>query len=64
MLSAKDFQRIKNFDSARELFTEGGPTFSRAGIQKKNHIQISIRNNNCTKGFFLPRKLIKFPLLL
>lgn len=58
---SKGFSDYENFDSARGLFTEGGPAFPGAGIQKKNHIQICIRNNNCIKGFFLPRKLIKFP---
>jgi len=58
---SKGFSAYKNFDSARGLFTEGCPAFPGAGIQKKNHIQICIRNNNCIKGFFLPRKLIKFP---
>lgn len=48
---------IKNFDSSRGVFTEGGAAFPGAGIQKKNHIQLCIRNMNCIKGFFLPRKL-------
>ncbi len=47
---------IKEFDSARGVFTEGGPAFPGAGVQKKSHIQICIRNMNCIKGFFLPRK--------
>lgn len=48
---------INNFDSSRGVFTEGGPAFPGAGIQKKSHIQLCIRNMNCIKGFFLPRKL-------
>lgn len=47
---------IKEFDSARGVFTEGGPAFPGAGVQKKSHIQICIRNMDCIKGFFLPRK--------
>lgn len=46
---------IQEFDSARGVFTEGGPAFPGAGIQKKSHIQICIRNMDCIKGFFLPR---------
>lgn len=46
---------IKEFDTARGVFTEGGPAFPGAGVQKKSHIQICIRNMNCIKGFFLPR---------
>jgi len=60
-IRAKGYTDFKAFDSARGLFTEGGPAFPGAGIQKKNHIQICIRNNNCIKGFFLPRKSVKFP---
>lgn len=52
---------LRCFDSSRGVFTEGGPTFDGAGIQKKNHIQICIRNKNCIKAFFIPRKEIKFP---
>jgi len=47
---------IKAFDSARGVFIEGGSAFPGAGVQKKSHIQICIRNMNCIKGFFLPRK--------
>lgn len=47
---------LKEFDSVRGVFTEGGPAFPGAGIQKKSHIQICIRNMDCIKGFFLPRK--------
>ena len=46
---------IKEFDTARGVFTEGGPAFPGAGIQKKSHIQICIRNMDCIKGFFIPR---------
>lgn len=48
--------KIKDFDTVRGVFTEGGPAFPGAGIQKKSHIQICIRNMDCIKGFFLPRK--------
>ncbi len=47
---------LKEFDSTRGVFIEGGPAYPGAGIQKKSHIQICIRNMNCIKGFFLPRK--------
>ena len=49
------------FDSVRGVFTEGGPAFPGAGILEKNHIQVCIRNHNCIKGFFLPRKKVDFP---
>lgn len=46
---------LKEFDSVRGVFTEGGAAFPGAGVQKKSHIQICIRNMECIKGFFLPR---------
>lgn len=56
----KGFSTYRKFDSTRGVFTEGGPAFSGAGIFEKSHIQICIRNLNCIKGFFLPRKEIDF----
>jgi hypothetical protein len=47
---------LKPFDSVRGVFTEGSPIFPGAGINEKNHIQICIRNSDCIKGFFKPRK--------
>jgi hypothetical protein len=58
---AKGYSDLSHFDTARGIFTEGGPAFEGAGIQKKNHIQICIRNSNSIKGFFIPRKETKFP---
>ncbi len=46
---------IKEFASARGVFTEGGPAFPGAGVQRKSHLQVCIRDMNCIKGFFLPR---------
>jgi hypothetical protein len=59
-ISEKGFSDYKIFDSARGIFTEGGPAFPGAGIQSKNHIQVCIRNLNCIKGFFMPRTEIVF----
>lgn len=59
--SVKGFSDYRSFDSARGVFTEGGEAFTGSGIQMKSHIQICIRNMNCIKGFFLPRKEIVFP---
>lgn len=44
------------YDSVRGIFTEGRPLYPNAGFNEKDHIQICIRNPNCIKGFFLPRK--------
>jgi hypothetical protein len=59
-IQSKGFSNRKIFDSTRGVFTEGGPVFEGAGILEKTHIQICIRNPNCIKGFFLPRKEIDF----
>lgn len=55
------FSSITIFDSTRRAFLEGGPAFPGAGIHKKSHIQICIRNINCIKGFFIPREKVQFP---
>ncbi len=59
--SNQGHSKLKRFDTVRGIFTEGGPAFEGAGIQAKNHIQICIRNLNCIKGFFIPRKESPFP---
>lgn len=51
---------VKIFDSTRGVFTEGGPAFNGAGIFEKSHIQICVRNPDCIKGFFNPRKSTDF----
>ncbi|MFN0049268.1 MAG: hypothetical protein ACKVOU_09110 [Cytophagales bacterium] len=58
-IKLKGYSESKHFDTTRGIFTEGGPAFEGAGIQKKNHIQICIRNPNCIKGFFIPREEVK-----
>jgi hypothetical protein len=57
-IAKNKFSPLKEFDTARGIFTEGGPAYEGAGIQLKNHIQICIRNLNCIKGFFIPRDKI------
>lgn len=47
----------RRFDSVRGVFVEGDPIYPAAGVREKNHIQICVRNPNCIKGFFEPRKL-------
>jgi hypothetical protein len=59
-IKRKGYCDFNIFDSARGVFTEGGPAFPGAGIQTKSHIQICIRNLNCIKGFFMPRIETKF----
>jgi len=63
-LDEQNYSSYKVFDSVRGVFSEGGSAFPGAGIKKKSHIQICIRNFNCIKGFFIPREEIEFPIRL
>jgi hypothetical protein len=49
-------ENLKSFDSVRGVFVEGNELYPGAGFNEKNHIQICIRNPNCIKGLFVPRK--------
>lgn len=49
------------FDSVRGVFFEGNTLYPGAGFYEKTHIQISIRNPNLIRGFFIPRKGSKWP---
>lgn len=51
-----DKNNLISFDSVRAVFVEGKPIYPNAGFYDKSHIQICIRNPNCIKGVFLPRK--------
>lgn len=46
-----------HYDSVRGVFFEGDELYKNAGFREKNHIQIAVRNQNCIKGFFVPREL-------
>lgn len=59
-ITLKGYSDYKLFDSVRGMFTEGGPAYHGAGIKKKTHVQICVRNLNCILGFFLPRKETNF----
>lgn len=48
---------VEPFDSARGLFSEGDYIYPDAGIKEKTHVQISVRNPNCIKGYFKPREV-------
>ncbi|HBT73567.1 MAG TPA: hypothetical protein DEB37_15370 [Lysinibacillus sp.] len=43
------------YDTVRGVFFEGQDLYENAGFKEKNHIQIAVRNQNCIKGFFIPR---------
>lgn len=45
---------IKQYDSVRAPFLEGGKLYPEAGFQSQNHIQICARSVDCIKGYFRP----------
>ena len=47
----------KPYDTVRGVFTEGVETYPNAGFKEKTHVQISVVNPNCIKGYFLPREV-------
>lgn len=47
---------IEPFDSVRGMFPEGGPLYPGGKIMLKSHVQIAVRNSDCIKGVFWPRR--------
>jgi hypothetical protein len=45
---------MEPFDSVRGPFLEGEPIYPGAGFRSQTHIQISVRNTDCIKGYFRP----------
>lgn len=45
------------FDSVRGVFFEGESIYETSGFKEQSHIQICIRNPNCIKGFFAPKRI-------
>ena len=44
------------YDSVRGVFLEGNAIYENSGFREQTHIQLCIRNPNCIKGYFEPRK--------
>lgn len=54
---AREYNKIRAYDSVRGVFWEGDELYPNAGFREKDHIQLCIINPNCIKGFFLPRNM-------
>ena len=52
---------LRPFDSVRSAFVEDEPVYEGSGIDRKNHIQIAVRNPHCIKGYFRPLKPPELP---
>jgi hypothetical protein len=48
--------KLKPYHTVRGVFTEGEEIYPGSGFYEKSHVQICVRNPNCIKGYFLPRK--------
>lgn len=46
---------VTPFDTLRGLFLEGDPIYPDSGFQSQTHVQIAVRNQDCIKGYFIPR---------
>jgi hypothetical protein len=55
----REENNLKPYDSVRGIFVEGEELYPTAGFRDKNHIQLSIINPNCIKGYFLPREKVE-----
>lgn len=43
------------FQTVRGVFVEGGPAFHGAGIHRKSHVQVAVRDVSAILDYFLPR---------
>ncbi len=50
----REIKKEVPYDSVRGLFTEGAEMYPGSGFTEKAHIQVSIINPNCIKGYFSP----------
>lgn len=56
-LVAQEKLQGNEYDSVRGVFFEGNELYKNAGFRERNHIQISVINPNCIKGYFKVRKV-------
>lgn len=49
-----DTAPLQSYDTVRGAFWEGGPIYPGARIEKKNHVQICVRNADSIIGYFRP----------
>ena len=49
-----DTAPLQSYDTVRGAFWEGGPIYPGARIEKKNHVQICVRNSASIIGYFRP----------
>ena len=54
MHGVRQDQALLPYDTVRAAFGEGDKLYPNAGLTARNHIQISVRNTECIKGYFRP----------
>ena len=47
-------QKLREFETVRAAFTEGGPLYPGSGFSARNHIQICVRKQRNIKGYSRP----------
>lgn len=47
-------KRLDPYETVRGAFVEGEPVYPEAGFREKTHIQISVCDHRCIKGYFRP----------
>ena len=52
----REINQYEPFDSVRGIFTEGVEVYPGSAFVEKTHTQLCIVNQNCIKGYFVPRK--------
>lgn len=53
----KTAKNVEPFDTVKGIFYEGSEIYPNAGFKEKTHTQISVINENCILGYFIPRKI-------
>lgn len=52
--ASREILRQVQYDTTRGAFSEGGELYPGACFEKKNHIQVAVRNLQVIKGYFRP----------
>ena len=54
MHSLRAASGLPAYDTVRSPFHEGEELYPQAGFNRRNHVQIAVRNPDCIKGYFRP----------
>ena len=57
---SNEVEGLPRYDTVRCAFSAGGPAFEGSEISSRLHMQVSVLNPACIKGYFLPRPMAQF----